>query len=332
MSVSDKSNIDDIYPLIKLLADGQFRSGDELGAVLGITRAAVWKKIQKINESQLVCHAVRGKGYRLSVPIELLDESYLYELISSILSDHSIALDLHARVGSTNDVALARAGDGAPSAYVCIAEQQTAGRGRQGRAWVSPFAKNIYLSMLWRFPEGAASLEGLSLAVGVAVARALRHYGVMGVGLKWPNDVLVGEKKIAGILLEMTGDASGECAVVIGVGLNLDMPEKFAASISQPWTDVQKSAGKVERNIIAGILLAEIYKAVDEFQQSGFQYLRPHWEALDVFAGREVALLIGDKKIEGVAAGITQRGEFRLKKEGVMQVFSGGEVSVRPLR
>lgn len=205
-----------LYPLIKLLSDGQFYSGEYLGEQLQISRAAVWKKIRKLEDFGLVCHSVRGKGYRLEEGLQLLDAARLAQIVDGELGSHNLEIDLHAQVDSTNDLALDAARGTQSSGYVCLAEQQLSGRGRLGRRWVSPFARNIYLSMLWRFPAGAGSLEGLSLAIGVAVARALEKSSLQGLSLKWPNDVLLNGEKLAGILLEMHGDSAGQCSVVRG--------------------------------------------------------------------------------------------------------------------
>jgi BirA family biotin operon repressor/biotin-[acetyl-CoA-carboxylase] ligase len=318
-----------LYPLIKLLSDGQFYSGEYLGEQLQISRAAVWKKIRKLEDFGLAYHSVRGKGYRLEEGLQLLDAARLAQIVDGELGSHNLEIDLHAQVDSTNDLALDAARGTQSSGYVCLAEQQLSGRGRLGRRWVSPFARNIYLSMLWRFPAGAGSLEGLSLAIGVAVARALEKSSLQGLSLKWPNDVLLNGEKLAGILLEMHGDSAGQCSVVIGVGVNVDMPQSVASGIDQPWTDLKRHLSYVDRNEIAGNLLAEIYRSAQMFSEKGFSSHKSAWETYDAFLGESVSIMLGEKEITGRAAGISARGEFCLDMEGELRHFSGGEVSVR---
>ncbi|MBL4607992.1 MAG: bifunctional biotin--[acetyl-CoA-carboxylase] ligase/biotin operon repressor BirA [Pseudomonadales bacterium] len=318
-----------LYPLIKLLSDGRFYSGEHLGEQLQISRAAVWKKIRKLESLGLPCHSVRGKGYRLENSIQLLDAARLAQIVDDELGEHNLEIDLRAQVDSTNDLALDAARGGQSSGYTCLAEQQLSGRGRLGRNWVSPFARNIYLSMLWRFPAGARSLEGLSLAIGVAVVRALEKSSLSGLALKWPNDVLLNGEKLAGILLEMHGDSSGQCSVVIGVGVNVDMPQSAGVAIAQPWTDLGRHLSNVDRNKIAGSLLAEIYRSVQMFSESGFLPHKSAWEKYDGFFGERVSILLGEKELIGRAAGISDRGEFCLDIDGELRHFGGGEISVR---
>jgi len=317
------------YPLIKLLASGQFCSGEFLGSQLGISRAAIWKKIKKLECFGLHCESLKGKGYRIPGGLNLLDKKQLEQIVNEDLASGSVELDLRLQVGSTNTIALEMSEQAVPSGYVCLAEQQLAGRGRLGRTWVSPFARNIYLSMLWRFPAGAGSLDGLSLVVGLAVVRTLKRCGLDGVGLKWPNDVLVLDKKIAGILLEMQGDATGACSVVIGVGLNVTMPAAASEQITQPWTDIGSHLDKVDRNKVVGYLITEIYNALATFQREGFLSSKQEWERHDTFRGQAVSVYLGDQLVNGVADGISERGEFRLKVGESTHVFSGGEVTIR---
>ena len=294
-----------------------------------ISRAAVWKKIRKLEDLGLACHSVSGKGYRLEESVQLLDVPRLTQIVNTELGSHSLTIDLRPQVQSTNDITLEAARTAKTSGYVCLAEQQLSGRGRLGRNWVSPFARNIYLSMLWRFPAGAGSLEGLSLAMGVAVVRALEKFSLQGLSLKWPNDVLLKGEKLAGVLLEMHGDSSGQCSVVIGVGVNVDMPHVAASAIDQPWTDLNRHIPNIDRNQIAGNLLSEIYRSAEQFSEQGFLSHKSAWEEYDGFFGEDVSIILGDKELAGRAAGISDRGEFCLEVDGKRRHFSGGEVSVR---
>ena len=211
------------------------------------------------------------------------------------------------------------------------AEQQSAGRGRRGRQWVSPFASNLYLSLLWEFEQGAAALEGLSLAVGVAAVRALTACGVSGVALKWPNDVLAAGRKLGGILIEISGDATGSCQVVIGIGINVAMPEDAGQSIDQAWTDVRTLAGGKApgRSVLLAALLDELLPLAAQFQEGGFPAWRDAWMALDAYADTPVVLDTGATQLAGIARGVDDRGGLNLETTVGAQTVYGGEISMR---
>jgi BirA family biotin operon repressor/biotin-[acetyl-CoA-carboxylase] ligase len=217
-----------------------FVSGQDLADLLGVSRTAVWKQLNKLEELGLEIESVKGKGYRIPGGITLLDEQAVRDTMAVDSLPLLAMLDLRDAIGSTNAEAMSQIAAGRGSGYVCTAEQQTAGRGRRGREWVSPYARNLYLSAVWEYEQGAAVLEGMSLAVGVVVARALAACGVPPVQLKWPNDLLYEGAKLGGILLEMTGDPAGACQVVVGIGVNVSMPGKAAEGIDQSWTDVSR--------------------------------------------------------------------------------------------
>jgi BirA family biotin operon repressor/biotin-[acetyl-CoA-carboxylase] ligase len=318
--------------LLPLLADGEFQSGQELAKALGVSRTAVWKQINRLAaESGIAIESVRGKGYRIPGGIDLLDADRVRTALSARASALLSRLDILDSVDSTNAEAMRQAERGASSGLVCTAEQQTAGRGRRGRHWVSPYASNLYVSLLWEFSQGAAALEGLSLAAGVAVARALRGAGVAGVQLKWPNDVLCGGAKLGGILLEMTGDAAGSCRVVIGVGLNVAMPPAAAAAIDQAWTDIRTVTADRHpgRNRLLAALLNELLPLVAGFEAQGFAPWRDEWQTLDAFAGKAVELNTGATQLSGVARGVDERGALQLETAAGVQAVYGGEISLR---
>src|SRR5690606_31411421 len=203
---------------------------------------------------------------------------------------------------------------------VCLAEFQTAGRGRRGRSWISPFGKNIYLSMVWAFDGGAAELEGLSLAIGVAIADGLKILGVEGLQLKWPNDVLWQGKKLAGILLEMTGDPTGVCQVVVGIGVNVAMPAEAASEIDQPWVDLSSISqflnlprGKIERNQLVAALLSQLLPLLENYKKDRFVAYHRRWEALNPYAGHKVQVHMANKTVDGEMLGVGETGALRLK-------------------
>ncbi len=319
----------DIEEVLKLLADGRFHSGEELGDCLGVSRTAVWKQLKKLEPLGLPLHSVKGKGYCLEGGLELLRP----ETIVSGLNDNARALllelDVQTIVDSTNVRAAERVARGNAHGYVCSAEQQTAGKGRRGRPWVSPFGKNIYLSAVWGFDGGIAVLEGLSLAVGVAVVRGLQAAGLEGLRLKWPNDVLWNGRKLAGILLEMTGDVDGYCQVVVGLGVNVTMPPASGATIDQQWVDVQSIIGDCSRNQLMIHILNHLLPMFKEFQAGGFSALRPEWEQLDAYRNCVVELLTPKAAHCGVALGVNDSGAIRVRVDGHERVFSGGEISLR---
>ena len=319
-----------IMKLLSLLADGEFHSGDDLGVALGVTRAAVWKQVQRLQEDKgLDIFSVKGKGYRLSSPMDLLDSSKIKDGLSESVKRLIGEVQIFGSITSTNDIAMKHAEARGDPGYVCVAEQQTAGRGRRGRPWVSPYGTNIYLSLVWDFFNGAAALEGLSLAVGVAVANALKAQGVDGVELKWPNDVLVDGAKLGGILLEMTGDPSGHCHVVLGIGINISVSKKDGAVIDQPWVDAMALGVSIDRNEFISDIIGELVSMLVLFSEHGFAYFRDQWLALDAFKGKAVVVKMGKNDVAGVASGVDKTGALRLDREGTIETIKGGEVSLR---
>lgn len=316
--------------LLSLLADGDFHSGEALGRELGISRTAVWKQLQKLGDRGVEVETVRGRGYRLTRPLELLDPALLESELAALGCGGRYHIDVRDAVDSTNAVVTTLAA-GAGLVPVSTAERQTAGRGRRGKPWVSPYASNLYFSLLWQFEGGAAALEGLSLAVGVGLARVVSALDAPDVALKWPNDVHYRGKKLAGILLELQGDPDGRCGVVIGVGVNVSMPGAAAAAIDQEWTDLTTIALQLPgRNALLARVLAELHAVISGFEREGFAVFRDEWQALDAYADSKVCLRSGDTAIEGVARGVSERGALLLERDGRLEPFSGGELSLRP--
>lgn len=316
-----------LLDILNVLADGEFHSGEELGQAMGVSRTAVWKHLHKLDELGLELTSVKGRGYKLEGGLDLLCEEKIRQAMSSQNQELLSAFDIFQNIESTNSHLMSNARHGA----VCLAERQLAGRGRRGRTWVSPFAKNIYMSVSWTFQGGAQSLEGLSLAVGVAVADVIESLGVTGVELKWPNDVLHEGRKLGGILLEMAGDVSGECQLVLGVGLNVDVGESAANEIDQAWVDLKKLGFKGSRNDIVGGILERIMPMLADYDRVGFSAYRERWQELDAFKGKAVYVSSPNNRTEGVASGVAENGALRLMVDGVEQQFSGGEVSLRML-
>ena len=307
--------------LLKLLKDGRFHSGQALGAALGISRSAVWKQLQNLeSDLNLSIHKVRGRGYQLAAPLELLELDQLAAGPWPVTVHHSI--------DSTNAEALRSIERGVTAPFVIVAERQTAGRGRRGRKWVSPFAENIYYSLVLRMDGGMRQLEGLSLVVGLAVLSALRGLGISNAGLKWPNDVLVANKKIAGILLELVGDPADVCHVVLGIGINVNM--KLANEVDQAWTSLALESGAaINRNVLVSALNESLLKYLELHEAMGFSAIQAEWERNHLWQGREVSLIAGVHQVDGTVIGIDQQGALRMSVDGEEKVFSGGELSLR---
>lgn len=255
--------------LIGILADGAFHSGEQLGEMLGMSRAAINKHMHTIREWGLDVFTVPGKGYSLPAPIQLLDE----QTILSYLPAGQVAV--LPVVDSTNQYLLDRITE-LKSGDACVAEYQQAGRGRRGRQWVSPFGANLYLSMSWRLEQGPAAAMGLSLVVGIVMAEVLHKLGAEHVRVKWPNDLYLNDKKLAGILVELTGKTGDAAQLVIGAGINLTMRESTTNVISQDWINLQEAGVNIDRNKLTAELLSELRLAVVKFENEGLQIGRAH--------------------------------------------------------
>lgn len=317
------------FDILHTLGDGRFHSGEQLGAALGVSRTAVWKHLQALGELGLDIYAVPGKGYRLAAPLELLQRDTVLASLTPASRALLTALELHPSLDSTNRYLSAQAASLA-SGHACLAEHQTAGRGRRGRTWVSPFAANIYLSLLWHFTLSPAAVSGLGLVSGVAVARALRQVGLKDIGLKWPNDVMWCGRKLGGTLLEVAGESFGPIKVVTGIGLNVRMPSPAGAQIDQAWVDLETALGnKVSRNAVAGLLLHHVLLAMEQFQAAGLAAFLDEWRQWDIIAGKTVRLHLPHDTLTGIAQGVDHNGALLLHRGGTVSSYMAGEVSVR---
>ena len=318
--------------LIKILSDGNFHSGEVVGNSLGISRAAVWKKMSGLEKYGLDVESVKGKGYRLvdGNSLSLLDRAAIEASLSDSARVKLTELEIHQIIESTNTHLMQQMTDGLVSGRVCLAEKQTGGRGRRGRVWVSPYAGSVYMSVTQVFQRGAVSTEGLSLAVGVLVADALAKFGVADIQLKWPNDIYWQGKKLAGILLELVGDAAGECAVVVGLGLNVNLPRSASDEIDQAWSDLQSIVNaKVSRSELVAQLVNSLLPALSNYETDGCESYLQRWAELDFLKGSRVSAATGDSSVVGVAKGVNERGALVIETLLGPQVVNGGEVSVR---
>lgn len=310
-------------------------SGDVLARDSGLTRAAVWKRIEALRAAGVAIDARPGQGYALARPVVLLDAQAIREAVPAQLRHQIASLDVAWAIDSTNSELLRRPA-AAQGVQVLLAERQTGGRGRRGRSWQSPLAANLYLSLARRFDAGLARLGGLGLVAGLAVVDALHAQGASQVRLKWPNDLVVPQPdgtllKLGGLLVEGGGENAGPVRAVIGIGVNVRMPEAAAAGIGQPWTDLQalRSHGAPDRNRLAAACVAALVPALEQFDREGLQPFLARYAKVDALAGRRVRVQAGAGEREGDALGIADDGALRVRIDGEECSVHAGEVSVR---
>ncbi len=309
-------------------------SGDALAQACGLTRAAVWKRIEALRASGVEVEARPGRGYALARPLDLLDADAILARLPEPVRAGISALEVAWSIDSTNSELLRR--PPAEGVQVLLAERQTGGRGRRGRGWESPLAASLYLSLARRFESGLARLGGLGLVAGLAVAEALHAAGLGRVRLKWPNDLVVpgpGGRlvKLGGLLVEGGGENAGPVRAVVGVGINVRMPDAAARAIDQPWTDLHALAGDgvPARSDLAAGCLARLLPALAQFDREGLAPFLARYAALDALAGRGVRVHGGDGVRAGTALGIAGDGALRVRIDGVERAVHAGEVSVR---
>lgn len=320
-----KSNL--TFTLLRMLADGRFRSAEELASALGCSRASIEIRVRDLERLGVAVLEVRGSGYRLSEPVDLLKRDQLAERLAC--EPWPFRVEIVNECASTNALLLERTLQGTPHASVLAAEHQTAGRGRRGNAWLSAIGGSLAFSLLWRFEQGAAGLSGLSLAVAVGAARALESLGVHEVTVKWPNDILLGGRKLGGILIEMSADCLGPSAAVIGVGLNV----RLTASMAERLPEAADLAihGPPSRTLLFASLLEHLAGVLDEFSRNGFAPLREEWHARHAWQGREVALEVAERRVaEGRAVGVDDDGALLVRCANGVQRFHSGDLSLKP--
>lgn len=336
----------ELLALVDRLADGQWHSGEDLAQASGISRAALAKRVARLADWQLRVEARQGLGYRLPNAIERLDAPRLRAALPQL------RIDLRTVTDSTSTQAMAASPEADPQ--VVLAELQTAGRGRRGRGWVSPFGTQLALSLAWSFDEIPPQLGALPLAVGVCCAQALRAQGLDAVGLKWPNDIVIraqslppppasagamgaasgGLRKVGGILLEHRGEAGGRCRIVAGIGINLSVPALPDDQVQQPWANLDEAlhaAGRpaVSRNALAIALLRALHELFSRYGTSGFAPWAEAWAAFDVARDRIVRVMQGEHSFEGRACGVDADGALIVDAAGQRHLLHSGEVSVR---
>jgi len=320
--------------LIRLLSDGEVHSGPALAASLGCSRAAVWKQLQALPELGLTVAAMRGRGYQLSPALELLDEGKIRAALSPDCQARLASFKLAPVMASTSQYLT---GEHAPSAgkvQIALAEFQTAGRGRRGRHWVSPFGSGICLSLGWTLDGAPGGVAGLSLALGVVAEQALAALGAAGVRLKWPNDLVAGGHKLGGLLLDVAGEADGPLHVVAGIGINVQPHAALGKALDSteglaPVTLASLCQVPVSRNEVAASLVNALTGAFVRYQADGFAPFADRWRELDALHGELVRVQVGSQVWQGHARGIAADGALLVERDGQLQTVMSGEVSVR---
>jgi BirA family biotin operon repressor/biotin-[acetyl-CoA-carboxylase] ligase len=321
--------------LLTLLADGEFHSGEKLAARLRISRSAVWKIVGTLRAIGVAIESAAKQGYRLPQPVELYDVDRVRELLEPKLQSHIDSFTALLQVDSTNRylIDMSPAPPGSPQ--LCVAEVQSAGRGRRGRSWLAPFGSGLCLSLAWSFEESPPTLSALSLAVGVAVTRALQRFGGDSVQLKWPNDLVWRARKLGGILIEMRGESGGPTRVVIGLGLNIRMPATTRLDLAKQQATLITDLHEIlcertpSRNTLVAAIVSELIKALQVFERRGFDAFADEWRNRDSLKDATVRVLCANESINGIARGAADDGALLVDVDGQLRRFVSGEVSLR---
>ncbi len=325
--------------LIRYLSNGQFFSGQWLGEQLGVSRAAISNHIASLVDMGLDIYSVTGKGYKLSEPLTLLDENNIQRKLLELGQKNKV--EVHNIIDSTNSYLLRRLPNQNHNLQVCLAEYQNSGRGRRGRKWISPFGSHIYMSMYWYLEQGMAAAMGLSVVSALAVSDAIKDLYQIDVQLKWPNDIYFDGVKLAGILIDLEGQALEPCHCVIGIGLNINMPQKSAEQVDQPWTDLQEVINKsitnsedkkvdfIDRDELAATLITKLSLRLQQHQSEGLATMVNEWAKHDFYFNKPVKLITGTREKKGICRGINSQGALLLEVEGQISPVYGGEVSLR---
>jgi len=316
--------------LLSIISDGKFYSGEKLASQLNISRAAIWKSIKHLQSLGIQIEATRGKGYRLTYPVELLSKEKIKNSLPSAAITSCRELEVLFKTESTNSYLLNRLESKQIHGNVVLAEYQSRGRGRRGNKWISPFASGIIFSVGWRFDIVPRALSLLSLYMGVAIARALHSEKISKVGLKWPNDVVVMNKKIGGILIDVRGETNGPVDAIIGIGVNYELPENIESDIGQPITDIcSHTKQHLSRNSIVATLLSNVFEVLEGLNQDQNLNLIDEWRALDCYVERQAKLILPNEEIEGVLKGVDNQGALLMSVDGKVRSYTSGEISLR---
>lgn len=316
------------HTIIKALSNGNFVSGQALGEELGMSRAGISKHIKSLSDMGLDIYSVTGKGYRLATPLMLLDEEKIRQGVRS--QNLSAPIEVFSTIESTNSYLLTKVVDGLEQGHVCVAESQSAGRGRRGRAWQSPYGSHVYFSMYHFVEQGMQAAMGLNIVAALAITDTLKECLDITAELKWPNDIYIKGEKLAGVLIELEGQALESCHCVIGIGINVNMPAQSAEKIDQSWTDINQHVSvPIDRNVLIATLIDKLQVRLEQHQESGLTDMVDDWHKLDRFSSKPVVLLTGARRTYGVCRGINNQGALMLEVDGTIKPIFGGEVTLR---
>ncbi|WP_375277061.1 bifunctional biotin--[acetyl-CoA-carboxylase] ligase/biotin operon repressor BirA [Pseudoalteromonas marina] len=320
--------------ILNALNQPGFVSGQALGEQLGISRAAVSKHINSLQVMGLDIFKVTGKGYSLNNHAGLLNQTKIqqhFNQLTSQLKSQPVNVEVHPIIDSTNSELMRRiqAKTALESGTVIVAEMQQAGRGRRGRVWQSPFGANLYYSYFWRLDDGLQAAMGVSIAVGLAVYDTIKALYDIELELKWPNDIYLNKQKLAGVLVELDGQPQGPCQLVLGIGINLQMPQSFSQHIDQAWTDLSQHTQQLDKNELVASLTYHLENRLDQYRKSGLHTMHEQWNSLNAFAGECVELNTGHRSWRGICEGIDPQGGIRIRQDGEVKSYYGGEISLR---
>ena len=333
---TNKKSVQDIRnKLLACLNDTEFHSGEALAEQFNLSRSAISNHVKALNQLGLEIFSVKGRGYKLARTIELLSQehisAHIQKLQAEILQNDKPLVCVENIVASTNDEIKTRMSN--CSGLVCLAEAQTAGRGRRGRKWVSPFGSSLYMSMLWHFGNGYQAMAGLSLMVGVVLNQTLQAFNINNCKLKWPNDLYFEQQKLAGILIEVEGQVGASASAIIGIGVNIELPSNIDG-IDQAFTDITQANSEnnlpISRNAFAAQLIHNLWQALPVFEKQGLAPFVKAWEQADLYVHQPVVLISGENKTQGISRGIDSSGALLLEINGRVSAYHGGEISVRP--
>ena len=314
-----------LIKLVNILNDGQYHDGTTIGKSLNMTRSAVWKTIRKLTGYGIKIDSIKGKGYALQEPLILLNKQAIWKG----LTHQNIEIEAVENITSTNDYLKSFFHHATPR--ICIAEQQTAGKGRFQRNWYAPFGKNIYLSCLYPFQMDVSEVTGLSLVISLAIIKTCHATALpKSILVKWPNDVLYQEKKLAGNLIELQAESYGTCAAVIGIGINVNMLSTENHPISQAWTSLREITGKyIDRNSLLILLINNLFIYLQRFEKQGLAGFIKEWEEVDCLLGKKVTLQGINNKISGIVTGIDKHGHLVMKlKDGTTRSYASGDTTI----
>lgn len=313
-----------------LSAQGDFVSGNRLADSLGISRVAIWSHMEKLRAQGFDFEAIRSKGYRLTQKPDSLNEALIVASLPRAATNLKIIL--YDEIDSTNSEAERLLANGETDPFLVLAKCQTQGRGRLGREWHSPDNGNLYASFAFRPEVSPARLSSFTLWMGINICECINAFFRLQSNIKWPNDILISGKKVAGILTEARMDADRTRDLVLGIGLNVNgSGDEWPDELQAIATSIRQETGSMQdANRFTAALAGRIMLAYDQFVSDTFRgRFKEKWAAYDALEGRNVSLFQGSAKIEGKACGIDSHGALVLERpDGSRIQIRAGEVTL----